>query len=143
MNLMILIAAVILVYKIFTNQKITINLTNFLRQKIIKKEMFTHVSFEELLVSTGGYGISRVSVRSENPVRSKNLADSGLRSLGINVLAIVRGSETLANPTAQTTIQVGDELICFGKLDEIRHHFCPDAKTAKVKHGEEKSGSGQ
>jgi hypothetical protein len=124
-NIIILAAAVIVVYKIFTNKKITLRLTNFLRQKIIKKEFFQRVSFEELLLATGGYGVSRVKVFGESPVLNKALLDADLRRHDITVLAIVRGEETIANPGADKVILRGDELVCFGRLENIRSVLVP------------------
>jgi K+/H+ antiporter YhaU regulatory subunit KhtT len=46
--------------------------------------------------------------------------ESGLRRYDITVLAIVREGLTMPNPTADTRILRGDELICFGKLGNIR-----------------------
>lgn len=133
-NLALMIVGVIVVYKIFTNSRLTFKLTSYLRKKIIKKEMFSKVSFEELLLATGGYGVSKVTLRGESPVLNKNLAESGLRDLGINILAIVRNNETITNPSAQTMIREGDELVCFGKLEQIRENLCSDTRTQEEKN---------
>ena len=98
-------------------------MTNFLRKKIIKKEIFQRVSFEELLLATGGYGISRISVNAESPVLNKTLAKSQLREQDIMLLATVRSGETIPNPPASMKILLGDELICFGKLENIRNRI--------------------
>ncbi len=127
-NLSLMALGVWIVYKVFSNSRLTFKLTSYLRKKIIKKEMFSKVSFEELLLSTGGYGVSKVTVRSESPVLNKNLAESGLRAHEINVLAIVRNNETITNPSAQTMILQGDELVCFGKLEQIRSNLCPETE---------------
>ncbi len=132
-NILILIGAVIVVYKVFTNKKITLRLTNFLRQKIAKREMFSRVTIEELLLATGGYGVSRVKVYSESPVMNKTLLEASLRKQDITVLAIIRGEQTMPNPGASTAILRGDELVCFGKLENIRTVLCPPA----VVHAEE------
>jgi hypothetical protein len=38
--------------------------------------------------------------------------------------AVVRADETIAGPVADTRILLGDELVCFGKLGEIRDKVC-------------------
>lgn len=78
------------------------------------------MSFEELLLATGGYGVSRVIVCAGSPILDKTLSESALRSQDITVLAITRNGETVPNPAANVKILSGDELICFGKLDNIR-----------------------
>jgi len=122
-NLAIIIIVVYSIYRIFTHEKFVRKMTNILRKKIIKKEIFQKVSFEELLLTTGGYGISRIAVSSGSPVLGKTLAKSGLREQDIMVLATVRGSETIPNPPANMKILLGDELICFGKLENIRNRI--------------------
>ena len=123
-NLLILIVAVYAVYKLFTNTRFARRLTNALRKRIIKRELFKPVTFEELLLATGGYGVSRVTVCAGSPVLSKPLLKSELRSNDITVLAIVRGGKTMPNPSASTEILLGDELVCFGKLENIRNRIC-------------------
>ena len=120
-NLAIIIVVVYGIYRVFTHEKFARRLTNFLRRKIIKKEIFQKVSFEELLLATGGYGISRIAVTAGSPVLNKTLAKSQLREQDIMLLATVRGSETIPNPPANMKILLGDELVCFGKLEDIRN----------------------
>jgi Trk-type K+ transport system membrane component len=124
LNLLIIIVAVFVIYKVFTNPKLSSKLTNFLRKRIIRKEIFQKVTFEELLFMTGGYGISRVAVYAGSPVANKTLAESQLRSYDINVLAIVREGQTIPNPSAGTMMLLQDELVCFGKLENIRNRIC-------------------
>jgi hypothetical protein len=95
-NLAIVIVMVYVIYRVFTHERFTRRLTNFLRRKIIKKEIIKKVSFEELLLATGGYGVTRV----------------------------VRGVETIPNPPPDMKILLDDELICFGKLENIRNRIC-------------------
>ena len=119
-NLAVLAIALFLVYKVFTNRKITGKLTRYLRRRIVKQELLKPVSFEELLMLTGGYGISRIEVSEGNPIIDKTLAESDLRKNDITVLAIIRGEETIANPSAGRKILKGDGLIAFGKLEKLR-----------------------
>ncbi len=119
-NLIVIIAAIYITYKVFSNTTIARRLTNVLRNRIIKKEIIKAVSCEELAVATGGYGVSRIKVRQDNPILGKALSESELRKDDITVLAIVRAERTIPNPVADTKILSGDELICFGKLGIIR-----------------------
>lgn len=122
-NLAIIVAVVYGIYRIFTHEKFVRKMTNILRKKIIKKEIFQKVSFEELLLATGGYGISRITVSAGSPILNKTLAKSQLREYDITVLATVRGGETIPNPTANMEIMLSDELICFGKLENIKNRI--------------------
>ena len=73
-----------------------------------------------MVIATGGYGISRLRISEKSPILNKLIMESGLRAGDINVLAVVRGGETIANPKADMQIKSGDELICFGKLENVR-----------------------
>jgi len=126
-NLAIIVAVVYGIYRIFTYEKFVRKMTTFLRKKLIKKEIFQKVSFEELLLATGGYGISRITVSSGSPIINKTLAKSQLREYDIMVLATVRGGETIPNPQANMKILLSDELICFGKLESIRNRISMNA----------------
>jgi hypothetical protein len=123
-NLVIIILALLITYRIFTNRKIAGKLTRYLRKRIIKQELLKPVSFEELLMLTGGYGISRIEVCEGNPIIDKTLAESDLRKNDITVLAIIRGEETIPNPSANRKILKGDGLISFGELERLRSQIC-------------------
>lgn len=122
-NLIVIVAVIYITYKIFTNMEFARRLTNVLRNRIIKKEVIKSVSCEELAVATGGYGVSKIKIREDNPILGKALSESELRRDDITVLAIVRADRTVPNPVADTKILAGDELICFGKLGNIRTKF--------------------
>ncbi|MHC4477539.1 MAG: cation:proton antiporter regulatory subunit [Planctomycetota bacterium] len=119
-NLVIIVVAVYVAYRVFTHERLVKKLTNSLRRTIIKKHILRPVSFEELLLVTAGYGVSRVEIAQDNPLCDKTLAESGLRSHDITVLAVIRADQTIANPQAGFQICPGDELVCFGRLDNIR-----------------------
>ena len=123
-NLSIIVVLVYVVYRVSTYEKFVRQLTSFLRKRIIKREIFKKVSFEELLLATGGYGVSRVAVCAGSPVLKKTLSRSGLREHDVAVLAIVRGEQTIPNPPNDTKILLDDELICFGRLENIRNRIC-------------------
>jgi len=124
-NLMLIAVAVLIIYKVFTNKKVSDKFTNFLRRKIIKREVFRRATFEELLIATGGYGVSKVDVLTGSIFTDKSLREVRLRKdYDVTLLAITRGAETIANPSADERIKVGDELICFGKLEDIREKMC-------------------
>ena len=119
-NLVIIVAAVLFTFKLFTRTRFARQITEFLRERVARKEIIRAVSFEELAVVTGGYGVSRIEVGSQSTLQNKSIQDSGLRTKDITILAVVRSGDTMPNPVAQTRIQLDDQLICFGKLENIR-----------------------
>jgi Trk-type K+ transport system membrane component len=123
-SLFLMALAILVLWTIFKNQKFRRRLTNFLRKKVIRREFFTAASFEELLIATGGYGVSKIEICAGSPVLNKTLSESQLRRNDITVLAITRDQRTMPNPAADTKILPGDQLICFGKLQNIRNRTC-------------------
>jgi hypothetical protein len=120
-NMAILLVMVYLVYRVFNNVKFLNKLTAALRKRIIKRNMFNPVSIEELVVITGGYGVTRFEVNENSRILNKTLAESDLRKNDITVLAIIRQDKTIPNPTAGTKLLLGDELVAFGNLNNIRN----------------------
>ena len=119
-NLLFIILALLVIYKIFSNRTVSGKLTRYLRKRIIKQDILKHVTFEELLHLTGGYGISRIEVTEKSPYIDKTLSESDLRKHDITVLAIIRDNETIPNPSANSKIRKGDGLISFGNRENIR-----------------------
>ena len=120
LRLFIISASVYVIYKVFTHSKFTKKITFYLRDRILKREIMRPVSFEELLVATGGYGVSNIEIIAGNPAIDATIAHAGLREKDITILAIERKGEVIPNPRAQEKILLGDRIICFGKLTEIK-----------------------
>jgi len=125
-NLVVIALTVLLAYRAFAWLHQTGRLTNFIRRRLLKRRMVQPVNYEELLVSTGGYGISKVEVLAANPYAGQELRGTKLRQRDITVLAIERGQELIPNPGAEATIAVGDRLICFGRLGRIKDELGVD-----------------
>lgn len=123
-NLTIIIISIYAIYRIFTNSRFTRKITNALKERLVKQDIIKPVSFEELLVATGGYGVSSIEVCKGSPALNKTIREADLRSLDITILAIERENQTISNPSADTKIVLGDKLVCFGKLEDIRKKLC-------------------
>jgi len=123
-NVVVMVALLYIGYKLFNKTNISRKLTKAIRIRIINREMVKRVSFEELAISTGGYGISSIKISSDSPVLGKSLQESNLREWDITILAIERNKETIPNPKASMKIVENDTLICFGKLESIRSRLC-------------------
>ncbi|MDD3296927.1 MAG: TrkA C-terminal domain-containing protein [Candidatus Omnitrophica bacterium] len=123
-NLTIIIIAVYTIYKVLLHSRPGKGFTTFVQRKIISKKVINPVSFEELMVATGGYGVSQIDVCKMSPVLDKTLLEADLRRRGVTVLVIERNGQVFPNPLADTRIMLGDRLICFGKLQDIRDSVC-------------------
>lgn len=123
-NLIIIVIFAFALYKIFTNAKFAGKLSDGLKARLIKKNIIRPVSFEELLVATGEYGVSSVEICKDSPILDKTLREANLRSLDITVLVIEKKETTIPNPSADIRVVLGDKLMCFGKLEDIRKKLC-------------------
>jgi hypothetical protein len=119
-SLTIIILIILILYKLFTNIDFAGKVTNILRRFVMKKEIIKSVTAEELLIATGGYGVSRIRIAPNSSIVDKTLIEANLRSYDITVLAITRNNETIPNPSADTVFKLDDELICFGRLENIQ-----------------------
>ena len=123
-NFIIIIVFVYVLYRIFAYTRLERKLTDILKARIVKREIIYPVSFEELLVATGGYGVSSIEICKDSPILNKTIVDAKLRSHDITVLVIERNGQTIPNPSANTKVLLEDRLICFGKLSNIRSKLC-------------------
>jgi len=123
-KLLIIILFFYLLYIIFAHSKLAKKITQLLKSRIVKNELIKPVSFEELVVSTGGYGVSSIEICKDSPILNKSILESELRKHDITVLAIERNGEIMPNPSPEQKILLGDRLICFGKLGTIRKEIC-------------------
>ncbi|MEW6262556.1 MAG: cation:proton antiporter [Thermodesulfobacteriota bacterium] len=67
-----------------------------------------------------GVELGTIRVKDDAPLAGRTLAQLGLRqSCGVNVLAVLRGTEVVSNPGGDLKIQVGDVLYVLGPTDGV------------------------
>ena len=66
-----------------------------------------------------GYGVASIFVGEESKIAGVLLRESGLRDADLMVLSVERDEEIIPVPKAQTKIQAGDRLVCYGKLENL------------------------
>ncbi|MFH1783301.1 MAG: TrkA C-terminal domain-containing protein [bacterium] len=137
-DLFIIVSCLFMLIRILTHTKLAERFNSILRSNIIRKRIIKPVSFEELVVATGGYGVSSIEILSNSPILDKTIIEAELRSYDINILAVEREGRILPNPSADMKLLLADKLICFGRLDNIREKLYsePD-KQAETKKPEE------
>jgi hypothetical protein len=122
-NLLVIAGAAFLIYRFYTRSRTWSRLSAFLSRKVKASGLVEPVSFEELMVATGGYGVVRVTLCEGSPLVGKSLAQSGLRQNDVTVLVVRRDTQSTANPPADAVLARGDDLLCFGQLDHMRQEF--------------------
>ena len=127
-NLAIIIVIISAAYRTFSYSRVATRFTDLLRKRLIKADIIKSVSFEELLVATGGYGVSKIEICERSPILNKMLREAKLRSYDISVLAVEREGHTIPNPPSETVFMLGDKVTCFGKLENIKEKLYVTAK---------------
>jgi hypothetical protein len=122
-NLLVIIVVVYILCRLFTHTDVAKKFTKALKKRIVARKLIKPVSFEELVLISEGYGVSRIEICKGSPLVDCTLAKSKLREHDITVLAVMRGDKTISNPSANTKLLLGDELLSFGRLENIRK--CP------------------
>jgi len=95
-------------------------LTQKIRQTLREKLHFEKVHVEELLQQADGYGIASILVGRRSKVAGLTLSESGFKEKDLMILSVERDEEMIPVPKAQTKIRLGDRLICYGKLENLK-----------------------
>jgi TrkA domain protein len=77
------------------------------------------VELDEVEVPLGDALIEWFEVDERSELAGHTLAESNLREeVGVSVIAIQRGEETIANPESTETVTAGDTLVAIGTREE-------------------------
>ena len=121
LTLVVVVVTIFVLLKVASKQEFMKKLTQKIEEKLSEKTELKQVSFEEILEQAEGYGVTRIAVDKQFCELGKTLIEAKLKERDILVLSLERGEEMIPNPKATTTIELGDTLTCFGKLEEMRH----------------------
>lgn len=81
---------------------------------------FPEIDLRQRLTVSRGYGVTEIHIPDGSDYVGKGISDSGLRDRDLNVLTLYRGTKVIPNPRADRTLEAGDRLLCFGKLESMR-----------------------
>lgn len=102
------------------NKTIDTYLSNFIARIIRRHTAFESSSRSFLLNLGGDYTIEEMHIREDNWLVNKTLENLNLSEEGILVLGLDRvGKDFIGIPPEDTTIQVGDNLILYGRSTDI------------------------
>lgn len=119
LNLVIIAAALFVLYRLAAHKTLARKLGEKISTTLREKFHFEKVHIEEILHQSQGYGVASVLIGRDSKVAGRTLMDSGFKEAEVLVLSIDRGEEVLPVPRAETEIQVGDQLLCYGKLENL------------------------
>jgi ribosomal protein S6--L-glutamate ligase len=87
---------------------------------IANQVAFPEIDVRQRLSISTGYGVAELLVHNNGDFVGKTLGETDLSDRDITVLTVNRGSTVIPNPRKGTTLEAGDRLLCFGKLEEMR-----------------------
>lgn len=82
---------------------------------------FPEIDLRQRLTVSKGYGVAEISIPEGSEYVGKPIGESGLREKDIVVLTFYRGTTVIPNPRAHRQLAAGDRLLCYGKLELMRH----------------------
>lgn len=81
---------------------------------------FPEIDVRQRLTVSKGYGVSEIYVPEGSRFVGQTILETRLSESDINVLTLYRGSKVIPNPKSSRTLEAGDKLLCFGKLEAMR-----------------------
>lgn len=79
---------------------------------------FPELDIRQRLTVSTGYGVAELHVREGADVLGLPIA--ALRERDITVLTLQRATHVIPNPRDDRVLEVGDRMLCFGRLDAMR-----------------------
>jgi ribosomal protein S6--L-glutamate ligase len=87
---------------------------------VANQTAFPELDVRQRLTVSAGYGVSELHVGEASQLVGMTLGESHLRDRDITVLTLTRGTRVVPNPSSSRTMEAGDRLLCFGRLEEMR-----------------------
>jgi peroxiredoxin len=119
-----------LFYKALNTPSVSRVLKEVISFVLLRGKWVKPVSFEEVLINGGGFGIFEIEVTHDNILVGKTIQETKLKEHEITVLSINRIDETLNSPEPSTQIEEGDVVVVFGPVAAI-HDQCLDPRIKK------------
>ncbi len=99
--------------------------------------MASQVQFPELdvrqrLTVSAGYGVAELLVREGADLVGRRIDESDFEERDIAVLTLTRGTTVIPNPNTRRVLEADDRLLCFGRLDSMRH-LVPERKRRRAR----------
>ena len=90
------------------------------------------IDIRQRLTVSASYGVAEIHIPDGSDLIGKTIEASGLRDRDIAILTLNRGTSVISNPKGSRTIEPGDRMLCYGKLESMRD-LVPEKKRRKRK----------
>ena len=82
---------------------------------------FPEIDIRQRLTVSQGYGVSEILIRDGSKFHGLTIDETNLAEQDVNVLTLYRGGKAIPNPRKSRVLESDDKLLCFGKLEAMRH----------------------
>lgn len=89
---------------------------------------FPDMDLRQRLTVSKGYGVGEVPIPAKSDLAGKTIEGSEFREKDIVVLSLNRNGSVISNPKVSRVLEVGDRLLCFGKLEAMKALIPPRKK---------------
>ena len=123
-RVVLLVLLGVLVYFLAVQRGINRKVTELIRRRLQRTSAARHLACEEMLHLAEGYGVAEIHLGPQHgpSLAERTLAQLNLTARGVLILAIQHpDSSLLPAPTSSSLLNLGDTIICYGKIDSIRH----------------------
>jgi len=90
------------------------------------------LDLRQRLTVSRGYGVAEIPVREGSGLDGKTIVTCGLRERDVQILTVHRGGKVIPNPRGSRELEVGDRLLCYGRLETMRS-FVPQIRQPRVR----------
>ena len=81
---------------------------------------FPEIDIRQRLTVSRGFGVTELHIPDGSEYIGKRIDETGLVEKDINVLTLTRGTSVIPNPKSSREFEIGDRILCFGKLESMR-----------------------
>ena len=81
---------------------------------------FPEIDVRQRLTVSKGYGVSEIYIPEGSKFVGQTVIETQLADSDVNVLTLYRGAKVIPNPRDNRTLEAGDKLLCFGKMEAMR-----------------------
>jgi ribosomal protein S6--L-glutamate ligase len=87
---------------------------------------FPEIDVRQRLTVSRGYGVTEIHIPDGSEYVGKAIGE--MREKDMNVLTLYRGARVVPNPRSDRILEPNDRLLCFGKLELMRHLIPPKTR---------------
>ncbi|NEQ52771.1 MAG: hypothetical protein F6K11_21975 [Leptolyngbya sp. SIO3F4] len=82
---------------------------------------FPEIDIRQRLTVSKGFGVAELLIPEGTELVGKTIAETGLRDRDVMILNLHRGTSVISIPKNTRVLEADDRLLCYGRLDDMRH----------------------